>query len=94
MMVPAKFTNQIDKNLWKGYGIGWATIKDGKASFASCAEPPFENCFFHTGGAIGATSIILIEPQTELVVAIFTNLQNAEGITMLGFEIAKCFVKN
>jgi serine beta-lactamase-like protein LACTB len=49
-----------------GYGIGW---------FTGSVEGHRE--VWHTGGAVGGSTILLIRPDDEVVVAILTNLGNA-----------------
>ena len=83
----------IEKGRFAGYGIGWVSIKDGSAKVAFGPEPAFENVAWHTGAAVGATSILLIEPKSEVVVAILTNLQSANGILDSALDIAKQFSK-
>jgi CubicO group peptidase (beta-lactamase class C family) len=49
-----------------GYGIGWFTGNvDGHREV------------WHTGGAVGGSTILLIRPDDEVVVAILTNLESA-----------------
>lgn len=45
----------------------------------------------HTGGAIGCTSLLMIEPENEIIVAILCNLQDAENITSVGTDVAHIF---
>lgn len=48
------------------YGIGWFTgIQDGK------------RMVWHTGGAVGGSTMLLIVPDDNIVVSILTNLENA-----------------
>ena len=49
-----------------GYGIGW---------FVGTVEGRRE--VWHTGGAVGGSTILLIRPDDEVVVAILTNLESA-----------------
>ncbi|OTF79749.1 hypothetical protein BLA29_002729 [Euroglyphus maynei] len=81
---------QQDKS--KGYGLGFSVVRDGHGNRrAYAAEPLFDNCAMHSGGAVGATSILVIEPENEIVVAIIANLQEAGQISAMGLEIAKIF---
>jgi len=80
--------------LLKFLGIGWVTVKDAKSEYAFCAEPLFPNLFSHTGGAVGASSVLLIEPKHELVVTIITNLQNTSGIYKAALDIVQEFTKD
>jgi CubicO group peptidase (beta-lactamase class C family) len=48
-----------------GYGIGWnAGVQDGVRTV------------WHTGGAMGGSTILMIQPDRDIVVAILTNVQN------------------
>jgi len=49
------------------YGIGWEVQKD-KAGHA---------LWFHTGGSVGGTSILLIQPESRMVLAITANCTDA-----------------
>jgi serine beta-lactamase-like protein LACTB len=62
-----------------GYGIGWftGTVDDHKE-------------VWHTGGALGGSTILLIRPDDGVVVAILTNLESA-GPTGPAREIAGLF---
>lgn len=68
-------------------------IKEAQSTFAFCAQPLFQNTFSHTGGAVGASSVLLIEPERELVIALITNLQNAGGIYRIAMDVAKELTK-
>ncbi|XP_054161613.1 serine beta-lactamase-like protein LACTB, mitochondrial isoform X2 [Oppia nitens] len=76
---------------WGGYGLGWGVIRGTQSKFSYCSEPMFSHIFSHTGGAIGASSVILIEPNNELVVTIITNLQQVGAIYEMGLYIAQQF---
>ena len=63
-----------------GYGIGWFTgTVDGHREV------------WHTGGAVGGSTILLIRPDDRVVVAILTNLENARP-TRPARDIAGLFV--
>ncbi|KAH7643304.1 hypothetical protein HUG17_9995 [Dermatophagoides farinae] len=81
----------VDKS--KGYGIGFSVIQNGQNQnrHAFASEPLFDNVAMHSGGAIGASSILVIEPDNEIVVAIIANLQEANEISKMGMEIGKIF---
>jgi len=79
-----------------GYGLGWAVRS--KKKVAGFARDDF---FYvsHTGGAIGASSVLLIAPKPVkqdsmlpqgVVVAILCNMQGV-GLNQLAVDIAKCF---
>ena len=66
-------TSQKLNNGYKtGYGIGFSveTSKNGTPKY------------YHTGGGIGASTILLIYPQEELVITVLTNLT---GVSMKEF---------
>ena len=46
-----------------GYGIGWYTAKDNQG----------HRLWSHTGGSVGGTSILLIQPESRLVLALTAN---------------------
>ena len=45
---------------------------------------------YHTGGAVGGTTVLLIYPEEAVVVAILTNIQDASQ-TVTAREIANLF---
>ncbi len=55
-----------------GYGIGFSTVT------SSNGTPKF----YHTGGGVGASTILMVYPEEELVITVLTNLT---GVTMLDF---------
>jgi len=79
-----------------GYGLGWAVRTRAKvAGFAR------DDSFYvsHTGGAVGASSVLLIAPgpvkkdvrlPQGVVVAILCNMQGV-GLNQLAADISKCF---
>nr|XP_027200764.1 serine beta-lactamase-like protein LACTB, mitochondrial [Dermatophagoides pteronyssinus] len=80
---------QKDKS--RGYGLGFSVIRNGHENCrAFAAEPPFNNVAMHTGGAVGASSLLLIEPDSEIVVAIIVNLQHALPMSLIN-DIVKLF---
>jgi serine beta-lactamase-like protein LACTB, mitochondrial len=50
-----------------GYGIGWSVTKDKNGHLI----------WSHTGGAVGGTSILAIEPDSRVVIAMIVNLTDA-----------------
>ncbi|MFB9058006.1 serine hydrolase domain-containing protein [Mariniflexile ostreae] len=64
-----------------GYGIGFSVRKTKKGT------PKF----FHTGGGVGASSILLIYPKEDLVITVLTNLT---GVSMheFGNELEGIFI--
>lgn len=82
-----------------GYGWGWGAV-EGKENLKFCREVrPYAS---HTGGAVGASSVLLILPtQSEdghidgppprgVVVTLLTNMENV-GLNTEALEIAKLF---
>ena len=63
-----------------GYGIGWRSrIEEGRREV------------WHTGGAVGGSTILLIRPDHRLVVSVLTNLEDA-GPIRVARDIADLFV--
>ncbi|XP_047473617.1 serine beta-lactamase-like protein LACTB, mitochondrial [Penaeus chinensis] len=85
-----------------GYGLGWGAVEDSiKCAF--CHES--RQCASHSGGAIGASSILLILPQSGVlkedgegklpkgvVVSVICNMQSV-ALRKVALEIAKIFEK-
>lgn len=46
-----------------GYGVGWSILKDAQG----------HRILMHTGGSIGGTSVLLIHPDSKIVVAMICN---------------------
>ncbi len=66
-------TSQKLNNGWKtGYGIGFSVGKSKK-------DTPK---YYHTGGGVGASTLLLIYPNEELVITILTNLT---GVNLIEF---------
>ncbi|MGW8265724.1 MAG: serine hydrolase domain-containing protein [Longimicrobiales bacterium] len=64
-----------------GYGIGWReSHEDGR------------RVIYHTGGAVGGTTVLVIYPEEGVVVAILTNIQGASQ-TGNAREIASLFME-
>ena len=82
------------KNIY--YGLGWMVVKEQLSSVDEFSIP-FH--VYHTGGAVGATSVLLIipcsnncsNPRCGICVSILTNLQNAEDIYQTALNIALLF---
>lgn len=64
-----------------GYGIGFSseTSKNGTPKY------------YHTGGGVGASSILLIYPKEEIVITVLTNLTGV-SMTDFGNELEKVFL--
>ena len=80
------------------WGLGWAVMED-ISEYAFCKKQRFYTC--HTGGAVGASSVLLIYPRKSvesnsqnppngIVIAIICNLQNV-GLSKLALDVAKTF---
>ena len=92
---------QAGANLkWGGddlvYGLGWA-VRQRKKNYGFCLDQQLY--VTHTGGAIGASSVLLVAPQPPqeggrlpqgVVVAILCNMQGV-GLNRLAADIAKAF---
>lgn len=64
-----------------GYGIGWReSFQEGR------------RVVYHTGGAVGGTTVLVIYPGAEVVVAILTNIQGA-GQTENARAVADFFLE-
>lgn len=62
-----------------GYGIGWFT-----------GERTGQRTVWHTGGAVGGSSVLVLRPSTQVVVALIANMQNV-SLANLAFQIASWF---
>lgn len=75
-----------------GYGIGWNVIRGESAKSAFTAQPVYSDLFAHTGHyPPGATSILLIEPNSEVVVALFNN--TCAPVAKIGVQVAQQFIE-
>ena len=78
------------------YGLGWMIGHEQRSSIEQLTIPEH---VFHTGGAVGATSILLIipcaqkcaDPRCGTCVAVLTNLHSAEEIYSTALDIAMLF---
>ncbi|CAF0896331.1 unnamed protein product [Rotaria sordida] len=78
------------------YGLGWMITKEQSSSINEFTIPSH---VYHTGGAVGATSILLIipcskncsNPRCGICIAILTNLQSARDIYQTALDIALLF---
>ena len=64
-----------------GYGIGWFVRQDKEG----------RSFYYHTGGQQGATTLIYLQPEKRLVVALLCNLTNATDLIGEGKKIADLF---
>jgi len=63
-----------------GYGIGWRVATwEGR------------QVVYHTGGAVGGTTVLVIYPEEGLVVSLLANIQNA-GQTGNAEQVAEIFL--
>uniref|UniRef100_A0A914VYR3 Beta-lactamase-related domain-containing protein n=1 Tax=Plectus sambesii TaxID=2011161 RepID=A0A914VYR3_9BILA len=93
------WTPALDKE--RGYGLGW--VAEPRSEINGPKSRPWNrtNFFYHTGGAVGATSILLIKPNdgkeadghpSGVCVSILINIQNAShGLLPLAQNIAQAF---
>lgn len=83
----AKLKRQTLDLLWtevkKSYGLGFQLIEPKKGE---------EFTVYHSGGALGASSILIMFPDSEIVVAILTNMGSI-GLLPLGLFLANEFKK-
>ncbi|XP_015795320.1 serine beta-lactamase-like protein LACTB, mitochondrial [Tetranychus urticae] len=76
---------------WCQYGLGWGLIRNAQPFHAAGAVPPFKDVIYHTGSATGGTTLLVIIPEKEMVIAIMCNLHSARGIMSLGRDVAQLF---
>jgi CubicO group peptidase (beta-lactamase class C family) len=74
-------SQRLDTGNNTGYGIGFSveTSKNGTPKY------------YHTGGGVGAATILIIYPQEELVISILTNLSGAQ-VQQFGDELEAIFL--
>lgn len=108
-MPPGYLNSKTVKALWtpvvstkeKTYGMGWFVLPEVK----ECQFCESKIVVYHTGGAIGAASVLLILPESSkqtnnnptslpkgIVVAILTNMQSVQ-LTKTALKIAQIFDK-
>ncbi|KAI2796951.1 hypothetical protein BLOT_015593 [Blomia tropicalis] len=91
MWTPVETT--FKSNSFGGYGIGWVSIRNESAKKAFAAEPRFSTLFYHAGGAVGASSLLIIEPEKEIVVAFITNMLSAKEMYRIVYDVTEMFSK-
>ena len=78
------------------YGLGWA-VRQRQKNYGFCLDQ--HHYVTHTGGAIGASSVLFVAPQPVqnggrlpqgVVVAILCNLEDV-GLSRLASDLAKAF---
>jgi serine beta-lactamase-like protein LACTB len=107
-LLPGFLKSETMQQLWtpmtERYGLGWA-VQPRLKEKGYCREESFHA--LHTGGAVGATSVLLVlpregkegegatvrNPPQGVVVAILCNLESASGLAALALDIAKEFEK-
>jgi len=74
-------SQRLDTGNNTGYGIGFSveTSKNGTPKY------------YHTGGGVGAATILIVYPQEELVISILTNLSGAQ-VQQFGDELEAIFL--
>jgi serine beta-lactamase-like protein LACTB len=78
------------------YGLGWMIVKEQPSSVNESTIPDH---VYHTGGAVGATSVLIIipcsnncsNPRCGICIVILANLQSASGIYQTALDIALLF---
>ena len=82
-----------DFDVTESYGMGWYIVQRKKDSSIKYA--------YHTGGACGATSCLLIEPKENfknedygVVVAVLCNSQDASEISKFTMRLASVYSEN
>ena len=68
-------------------------VRNEEAKKAFTAEPRFPTLISHSGGAVGASSLLLVEPDREIIIAIITNLQAAGELGRIGYDVMEAFQK-
>lgn len=69
-------------------------IRNGQPKCAYCAEPAFPNVVYHTGAAVGASSILMINPDKELIITVIANLQEAPDLGTIAIKVAKTIIRH
>jgi CubicO group peptidase (beta-lactamase class C family) len=67
------------------YGLGWATLRDPLA--------PGGRWVYHTGGAVGASSIVLLNPEAEIAVTALTNIDDV-SLKPLALRVARATLRS
>ena len=77
------------------YAMGFEVYdKRLKNKYKGLEKTSLNKVVFHTGAAVGVTSILLILPREEICVAIMVNLKSCPGIGTLSMNIAKSIYRN
>ncbi len=74
------------ERLKTAYGLGWVTAHDKHTN-------QLEHVY-HTGGAVGASSCLLVVPGERLVVAVLCNSQSVGEIVKFTQRVARLFATN
>lgn len=74
-------------------GLGWGIVKSSQPHFSHGNLPPAREIFFHTGSATGGTTLLMVVPETEMVVSLICNLENGGKLLWLGVEVMKIFLE-
>lgn len=72
-------------------GLGWVVVRNESARAAFTAEPRFSTIISHSGGAVGASSLLLIEPDREIVLSLLVNVQAAGELYRIGYDVLEAF---
>ncbi|KAH9399286.1 hypothetical protein TYRP_018198 [Tyrophagus putrescentiae] len=90
LWTPAEATKE-EKGGFFGYGLGWVVVRNESARAAFTAEPRFSTIISHSGGAVGASSLLLIEPDREIVLSLLVNVQAAGELYRIGYDVLEAF---
>jgi serine beta-lactamase-like protein LACTB len=74
------FLSAKGMQIW--YGLGWNLAMDQQGQL---------NYVYHTGGAVGASSCLFMDPRTGIVVAVLCNLQGAKEIVNFCYRLSQVF---
>ncbi|GAM24064.1 hypothetical protein SAMD00019534_072390 [Acytostelium subglobosum LB1] len=102
------FTPQkLDDGKELAYGLGWVIVPNAHAQGpsshghrSSTSSNPNEmvslkeKIVYHTGGAVGGSSVLVILPNNGVVVSVLANLENTRNIDGLGIRVANIFADN
>lgn len=75
-------------------GLGWFVASPDlvKKNSLTGIEPQFNDIAFHTGAAVGASSVLLILPDEQIVISILCNLQEV-SLHQLAKDVVKVFLR-
>lgn len=72
--------------------MGWAITNSSTSQCAFCERSEIKSFVWHNGGLLGVSTILVIVPEQEIIVALISNLGNVSAeIYNLAFLIATYF---